>query len=215
MRTNDDLSRVQLAIGDSLRNVSALVFEMGVPQRFKSVIGGAFGAHGFQIGSKIMVESSLETVLYLVGNSDWSLVVGSGRSVPTALAVARDVLAKIPAVALSAIASEERARREYLENERRAEWQSAKSERRSADETKKTLPKRRVRIFEASGGECHYCHCSLDINGKWHVEHKMPVALMGSDADDNLVASCVSCNLAKRDRTDVEFVALLAARRAA
>lgn len=71
----------------------------------------------------------------------------------------------------------------------------------------KKIPRRRRNIFDASSGKCHYCNVALEIAGKWHVDHKMPKALMGGDEPENLVASCIKCNLAKRDRTDKEFIA--------
>jgi 5-methylcytosine-specific restriction endonuclease McrA len=67
------------------------------------------------------------------------------------------------------------------------------------------VPRRRQRIFDASQGKCHYCGTALTLDGKWHIEHKMPKALMGTDEPTNLVASCVPCNTKKRDRTDIEF----------
>lgn len=72
----------------------------------------------------------------------------------------------------------------------------------------RSMPKRRREVFEASGGKCHYCGCELDPSGKWHIEHKMPKALMGSNEKSNLVAACVPCNLSKSDKTDVEFIAM-------
>ena len=71
------------------------------------------------------------------------------------------------------------------------------------------VPKRRLRIFEKSGGKCHYCQVQLDLSGKWEIDHKMPRALKGGNEDHNLVASCVSCNRKKKDRTDLEFQAAL------
>ena len=68
------------------------------------------------------------------------------------------------------------------------------------------IPRRRQQVFDAAGGKCHYCGKVLDLTGKWHVDHKMPKALMGGDEQANLAASCVPCNLAKRDKTDKEFI---------
>lgn len=73
------------------------------------------------------------------------------------------------------------------------------------------IGKRMKAIFEESGGKCHYCQTILTLDGKWHIEHKMPRALGGDDEPTNLVAACVPCNMAKRDRTDVEFIAMRAA----
>jgi 5-methylcytosine-specific restriction endonuclease McrA len=69
------------------------------------------------------------------------------------------------------------------------------------------VSRRRRAIFEASEGKCHYCGTTLTLDGKWHIEHQLPRALGGGDDALNLVAACVRCNLAKRDRTAIEFVA--------
>lgn len=76
--------------------------------------------------------------------------------------------------------------------------------------TDKKVPRRRLAIFNASEGKCHYCSTPLDLHGKWHIEHKMPKALMGGDEPSNLVASCAPCNFQKRDKTDLEFIAMQA-----
>ena len=70
----------------------------------------------------------------------------------------------------------------------------------------RSVSRRRRTIFDRSGGRCHYCREPLDLSGKWHVEHMVPKALDGTDQPLNLVAACVACNLAKRDRTAVEFL---------
>ncbi len=71
----------------------------------------------------------------------------------------------------------------------------------------KTIPKRRRAVFEKSDGKCHYCGTALTLDGRWHIEHKMPRALLGGNEMDNLVASCVPCNMKKKDKTDLEFIA--------
>lgn len=71
----------------------------------------------------------------------------------------------------------------------------------------KSVPRRRREVFEKSDGRCFYCGAALTLDGKWHIEHQMPRALMGVDELPNLVAACVPCNLAKGDRTAFEFIA--------
>ncbi len=51
-----------------------------------------------------------------------------------------------------------------------------------------------------------YCDTTLSLDGKWHVEHQLPRALGGADDALNLVAACIKCNLAKADRTALEFI---------
>ena len=75
------------------------------------------------------------------------------------------------------------------------------------DPSPTSTSRRRRQIFERSDGKCHYCGTELQLGGKWHVEHQMPKALGGADDACNLVAACVPCNLSKRDRTAIEFVA--------
>lgn len=70
----------------------------------------------------------------------------------------------------------------------------------------KAVPRRRREVFEKSSGRCFYCSTVLALDGKWHIEHQMPRALMGVDELTNLVAACVPCNLAKGDRTAIEFL---------
>lgn len=75
----------------------------------------------------------------------------------------------------------------------------------------KPVSRRRREVFERSSGRCHYCTQVLTLDGKWHVEHQMPRALGGTDDPVNLVAACVSCNLAKSDTTAVEYLTRLTA----
>jgi len=55
-------------------------------------------------------------------------------------------------------------------------------------------PMRRLRIWEAAGGVC--CVCNLKIDGvreKWGIEHKRPLALGGTDTDDNCGPAHLRC----------------------
>lgn len=69
------------------------------------------------------------------------------------------------------------------------------------------IPKRRLEIFDKSEGKCHYCATPLTLDGRWHIEHMQPRALLGPNDKSNLVAACVPCNMKKRDRTAEEFIA--------
>jgi 5-methylcytosine-specific restriction endonuclease McrA len=102
-----------------------------------------------------------------------------------------------------------------------AEGRQRVAERRAADEAIAAIAKAKLRpkkisrraraVFEASDGKCHYCSAVLTIDGRWHIEHKFPRALFGGSEQSNLVAACAPCNHAKRDKTDLEFQAYLAA----
>ena len=75
-------------------------------------------------------------------------------------------------------------------------------------------------VSEKTGGRCYYCKSLLPENEKlysphgtiymeirrWHIDHLIPVARGGTDHIDNLVPSCISCNLKKHDKTVEEFI---------
>ena len=47
---------------------------------------------------------------------------------------------------------------------------------------------------------CEYCHAPQSVCGyRFHLERIVPLALGGSDAEDNRALACASCNLTKSD----------------
>ena len=52
--------------------------------------------------------------------------------------------------------------------------------------------KLRLRVLERDGWACHYCGRPAN-----EVDHRMPLALGGTDAMSNLVAACRPCNRRK------------------
>lgn len=58
------------------------------------------------------------------------------------------------------------------------------------------------------GNECTYCHMQLDFLAK-HIDHIIPVAKGGTNADDNLCLACDSCNEQKNDMTGEEYFKFL------
>ena len=77
------------------------------------------------------------------------------------------------------------------------------SDRNSSNSTGKSRrrfgPKIRSAIWNASNRRCHYCHCHLEswLGAHMHLDHLVPLARGGADEEENLVASCPSCNLEK------------------
>lgn len=61
----------------------------------------------------------------------------------------------------------------------------------------------RLRVFERDGGCCHYCG-ETDPN-VLTIDHRVPLARGGEDAESNLVTCCRRCNCSKRDRPYEEF----------
>ena len=47
-------------------------------------------------------------------------------------------------------------------------------------------------------GKCAYCGC--DLNGKYHVDHIVPLSRGGTDYAENLTLTCPRCNLSKGDK---------------
>jgi hypothetical protein len=181
--------------------------------RKKPILGGVFGSSGFYLTSFTFVDNQLNEVRYFVFH-ETGLFLGYGETRADALRTARAILTTLDKIVvdtlfakyrvkLAALAAEERKRLEESEAEMVA---MRKATRQKVD----SIPRRRKRIFDEAEGKCHYCATTLTLDGKWHVEHKMPKALGGGNEPGNLVASCVACNMKKRDTTDVEFRARLA-----
>lgn len=62
-------------------------------------------------------------------------------------------------------------------------------------------PQTRDTVFERHEGRCAYCGTGLTrtprLPNSFHVDHKKPVAAGGDNDPENLVASCLRCNLKK------------------
>lgn len=52
--------------------------------------------------------------------------------------------------------------------------------------------------YRCQRGRCWYCQCEL--NGIYHVDHRMPISKGGHNGPGNLVISCPTCNLKKSDK---------------
>jgi hypothetical protein len=66
---------------------------------------------------------------------------------------------------------------------------------------RKPISKRlRFQIFARDGFTCRYCGRQSDIV-PLHIDHVMPVSQGGGNEPENLVTSCVDCNLGKAAKT--------------
>lgn len=171
------------------------------------ITGGMFSGRNCWMGSKCAVQANgLHTVTYGVIEKASGLLIGMGPTKASALSQARNLLASMrPDIfdRLVLMLNAEAAARLKLHIKIREgdEFSAMPSRGR-----KKSIPARRRRIFEKSGGKCHYCACDLQLEGKWHIEHMMPRALGGTSDPGNLVAACLTCNYKKRDKTAEEFI---------
>ncbi len=64
----------------------------------------------------------------------------------------------------------------------------------------------RQAVLNKTNGRCGYCGIALD--GRWQIDHMHPRCKGGSDAPNNLIASCPACNTKKSGRTVDEFRAM-------
>lgn len=59
------------------------------------------------------------------------------------------------------------------------------------------------KLFKLQKGKCACCRYPLD---KYHLDHIMPLALDGTNTDDNIQLLCPSCNLQKHAKHPVDFM---------
>ncbi|WP_422016911.1 HNH endonuclease [Roseateles sp.] len=161
----------------------------------RPIMGGIFGQGEFELATQPTVVNGLHAVRFLVIQPRAGRVLAIAESKTEALASARRVLR-----ATDAANDEPHWVQPRL-------WSDAELAVVLSTPPPRPVSRRRREVFERSGGRCHYCARPLELASGWHIEHQMPQALGGTEAAGNLVAACAPCNLAKRDRTAIEFVA--------
>ena len=155
--------------------------------------GGVFGDGRYSLATLPTIANGLHAVRFMVIEPRRGTVLSVADEKIEAITAARRLLIGLPAA--------------YAANdpvwEQPGLWPELPVDRPPS--ARKTTRRRRE-VFERSEGQCHYCRAVLALEGKWEVEHQQPRALGGGDDVLNLVAACAPCNLAKRDRTALEFV---------
>ncbi|RYE02129.1 MAG: HNH endonuclease [Sphingobacteriales bacterium] len=172
---------------------------VGAPAiRYRPIYGGIFGKSGeYVMGTMSCIERGLHAVRFMVLHPKTGGVLSVATDKTEALSQARRVL---KAAATLSSANDDTFVQSTL-------WADDELPESTPGAKLKAIPRRRREVFDKSGGRCFYCGTVLKLDGKWHIEHQMPRALMGPDELLNLVAACVPCNLAKSDRTALEFLA--------
>lgn len=165
--------------------------------RHRPIYGGIFGRGRYALASMPCVMRGLHAVRFMVIDPVSGAVLSLRDEKVEALNAARKVLTEATLALLSGDGDSTNFQGEL--------W-SAEEVPRPIIDRHRPVSRRRRDIFAKCCGACHYCATPLILDGAWHIEHMMPRALGGTDDPLNLVASCVPCNLAKRDRTAVEFV---------
>ena len=160
----------------------------------RPIYGGVFGNGRYSLATVPTIANGLHAVRFMVLDPRGGAVLATGES-------------KIEVIARARVALNATIIRHAANDER---WEQAQIWPELEPGTRKpasrTVSRRRREVFDRSLGRCHYCDTALQLHGPWHVEHMVPKALDGSDHALNLVAACVRCNLAKSDRTAIEFV---------
>jgi hypothetical protein len=198
------------ALFEALSQISEAAREIR-HRRSRPILGGAFGVGRFDLCSIPTVAAGLDAVLFLVVDRDTNSVLAAAHTAAQALSSARRILNCASPLQLATFFADQAARQQKAKEAERLAQVEAEKEyaalfRGGKASKVRSIPRRRRQIFEESQGQCHYCGTALDLEGSWHIEHKMPKALGGGNERTNLVAACVSCNQQKKDRTDIEFI---------
>lgn len=61
---------------------------------------------------------------------------------------------------------------------------------------------RKARIFTQAGGVCHICGVKIQVGEPWEADHKIPLAMGGSDDDENIAPAHEKCHGAKTNKED-------------
>jgi len=160
----------------------------------RPIFGGVFGHGRYALATLPTIANGLHAVRFLVIDPRRGTVLSVADEKLQAIAAARRLLVGLPAPGAANDPSWAQA----------ALWPDLPVDHLPVV---RPISRRRREIFARSDGRCHYCRTALTLEGRWHVEHMMPRALGGEDAPGNLVAACAPCNLAKNDRTALEFIA--------
>jgi hypothetical protein len=163
----------------------------------RPIYGGVFGDGRYALASMPCVSRGLHATRYMVVQPEEGVVLSVADDKLEALADARRVLRAANDSGTSDQTGSCPVQGELWPQEPAAAVPVVAS---------RQVSRRRAEIFERSQGKCHYCGEALTLDGKWHVEHQFPRALGGGNDALNLVAACVRCNLAKSDRTAMEFL---------
>lgn len=62
-----------------------------------------------------------------------------------------------------------------------------------------------ARLFKLQRGKCA-CGCGQELGSTYHLDHRMPIALGGTNTDDNMQLLTKRCNLQKHAKHPVEFM---------
>jgi len=159
------------------------------PLRHRPIFGGVFGSGRYALATMPCTQNGLHAVRFMVIDPRGGTVLSIAGDKLEALSTARS---RLKATSRRPIAAH-------------VQWELWPQAGRAAPH--RPVARRRREIFQRSNGRCHYCSELQTLEGDWHVEHMLPRALLGTNEASNLVVACRECNLAKSDKTAIEFIA--------
>lgn len=170
---------------------------------YKRITGGVFGESDFILTSCPTKDSGIWEVVFIVLHTPSAHPLSQAFTKAEALSNARAALSGAQrGVTLEAIA----AATQTQDARRRKAAETALSNSQQVEFLRpRQIKAKRRRVFDAAGGACFYCKAELQIDGDWHVEHRVPLARGGTSLMENLTAACIPCNSKKRTMTDEEF----------
>jgi len=96
-----------------------------------------------------------------------------------------------------------------------AKWSAENSEKRRINEHTRRARKREItgklstsiseKLFKLQQGKCA-CGCKQPLGDGFHLDHIMPLALGGSNTDDNVQLLTATCNQQKHKKHPIDFM---------
>lgn len=119
-----------------------------------------------------------------------------------------------------------RKRRWYEQNRERSAATTAAWAQANSDKKLASVRNRRAKLRQVEGSHtaedvrlqlelqhyrCYWCGIKLEVTGrnKFHVDHRHPIFLGGSNGPENIVCACRACNCSKQEKTPLEFAGRL------
>jgi len=83
-------------------------------------------------------------------------------------------------------------------------WEQRRKAAKLLAETSATLLDIPAQI-KRQRGKCHYCN-EVFPDGKYHIDHVIPLSRGGSDLNENKVLACPQCNMGKHNKLPHEWI---------
>ena len=95
--------------------------------------------------------------------------------------------------------------RSYFQSPKGHETLRRNARKRRVPKNSSTLTLTTADLVSRQGGKCYYCDKAFTKRRKAELEHVIPLSRGGLNADDNVVAACVSCNRTKSAKAPDDY----------